>query len=80
MPNPLATVLDTCPVCGNLCRANPPRDVDHDHETGNNRELLCAWCNHGLAYIEDDKWKASAEIYLEKHSKENGHPMDAKAV
>jgi hypothetical protein len=63
-----------------ICKVNPPTDLAHNHETGEIRELLCAWCNHGLAYMEDEKWKANAEIYLEKNSKENGHSMDAKAV
>lgn len=65
-----------CAICG----VNPPSDVDHDHETEEIRDLLCAWCNHGLAYMEDSEWKKKAEIYLRKHSEESGHTMDFKAV
>jgi hypothetical protein len=68
---------------GNLCAVchiNRPRMPTMIHETGKNRELLCAWCNHGLAYMEDEEWKAKSEIYLEKHSGESRYSMDSKAV
>jgi hypothetical protein len=63
-----------------VCNLRPPTDVDHNHVTGKTREILCGKCNHGLAYMEDLKWKANAEIYLEKHSKENDHSMDRETI
>jgi len=42
-------------VCA-LCHQHPTRqfDVDHDHETGKVRGLLCHRCNISLAFFRDD--------------------------
>lgn len=53
-----------CALCG-----NPPKQyrlaVDHQHETGKVRKLLCAGCNHKLAVVEDQAFCAKAQAYLE---------------
>lgn len=42
-----------CALCG---RADEERRmaVDHDHETGTIRGLLCKWCNRGIGLLQDD--------------------------
>jgi hypothetical protein len=42
--------------------------VDHNHETGKVRGLLCRGCNHGIGNLKDDpKVLQSAAEYLMKH-------------
>jgi hypothetical protein len=52
-----------CAICG-----QPPKQkrlhVDHDHETGRVRGLLCAPCNTRLHALENLAWRAAAEAYL----------------
>lgn len=54
-----------CAICGKhqlefkrkLC-------VDHNHETGTIRGLLCSGCNYSLGFFENKMFRAKAEIYL----------------
>jgi len=42
--------------------------VDHNHETGEMRELLCQACNHLLGWIEKDPQRVRLVMkYLSKH-------------
>jgi hypothetical protein len=60
-----------CAICG-----GPPTDrrwgrlhVDHCHETGKIREMLCGCCNTALGFMKDDPNRLQAAIeYLAKHS------------
>ena len=56
-------------VCA-ICRkpSDKTLHVDHNHETGAVRELLCTHCNRGLGcYLEDTETMKRAIAYLEKH-------------
>jgi hypothetical protein len=43
-----------CPGCGNECSVHPNLSIDHCHESGRNRNLLCHNCNRGLGLLGDD--------------------------
>lgn len=56
-----------CAVCGD----NPTHDlrVDHDHESGAVRGLLCHRCNLGIGYVQDSPARARAMAdYLEANA------------
>ena len=54
-------------VCA-ICKAAPAVHVDHDHETGAVRALLCFNCNGGLGQFKDDPYLLHvAAFYVEHH-------------
>ena len=64
-----------CAICRDIETAIDARTkqfrnmaVDHNHETGRNRELLCSRCNPAVGMMKDDPVRARAVAdYLEKH-------------
>ena len=57
-----------CAICGTPAKSGEriSLDVDHDHETGAVRGLLCNSCNQGLGYLRDDPARLrAAATYLE---------------
>ena len=67
-----------CAICGihssNIEHASfdtNPLVIDHDHETGAVRGLLCPTCNSGLGYFKDNiSYLLSAAQYLLKSGKD----------
>ena len=54
-----------CAIC---YRSDLPLVVDHCHETGAVRELLCGGCNVGLGFFEDDCTRLlRAMTYVKRH-------------
>ena len=54
-----------CSICG-----RPPKNrrlaVDHDHNTGQIRGLLCGPCNTALSHVEhQSNFSQKARVYLE---------------
>lgn len=62
-----------CAICGvSVTTMKTILCVDHDHDTGAVRELLCSNCNRMLGFGQDDpKILMAGAKYLAKHKKKN---------
>ena len=57
-----------CAICGSEPTPGISLHVDHDHETGERRGLLCFKCNNALGDFNDDTGQLiRAVAYLESH-------------
>jgi hypothetical protein len=54
-----------CMICSKEHISEKRMHVDHDHETGQVRGLLCAPCNNHLGILENEEWVKKAKSYLE---------------
>lgn len=63
----LAEQGGVCAICQQGCSSGRRLAVDHDHETGVVRGLLCARCNAGIGQLrEDPETLRAAIVYLER--------------
>lgn len=53
-----------CAICHNQCSTGKRLAVDHNHQTGQIRGLLCTKCNLRIGILENLKWMEKAEEYL----------------
>jgi len=59
---------EVCAVCKNSCITKKSLSVDHDHETGKVRGLLCNRCNRALGmFMDDENILLSAAAYVKKY-------------
>jgi hypothetical protein len=45
---------DVCAICDNKCTNYSRLSVDHDHDTGKIRGLLCNRCNRAMGLFQDN--------------------------
>lgn len=58
-----------CDICKEKCVSGRQLAVDHNHDTGEVRGLLCCKCNRGLGNFGDNlDLLRNAVLYLEKYS------------
>lgn len=66
-----AMYFEQCGSCY-ICKNSEAVCVDHDHDTGKVRALLCNGCNTGIGGLQDSpKILRLAAIYLEEYGKVN---------
>jgi hypothetical protein len=53
-----------CAICKQSCPSGRMLAVDHDHNTGRVRGLLCMVCNNKLGHLENKDWIEKAMKYL----------------
>lgn len=64
-----------------ICLEVPARPcVDHNHETGQVRGILCHFCNIRLPAVEDEKYHVPAMAYLIKWAANDNHPKREEAA
>ena len=56
-----------CAICGGVNPDGRRLFVDHNHETGQIRGLLCVTCNARIGILENKDWRPLAEKYLQKY-------------
>lgn len=55
-----------CAICKGVCPTGRNLAVDHDHDTGKVRGLLCSRCNQGIGQLRNIAILQSAITYLKE--------------
>lgn len=77
----LARQGGTCAICKATCISGRALAVDHDHDTGQVRELLCANCNRALGLLRDSPTvAAAAAVYLAKWKPDDEQGMPGSGM
>lgn len=64
----VGTQSGVCAICAQPCRTRARLSVDHCHETGRVRGLLCSRCNSFIGYADENEERlVAAAEYLERH-------------
>lgn len=59
-----------CAICGKPEKDNKVLSIDHNHETGEIRGLLCNSCNTGIGHLKEKiEILEKAITYLNKYNK-----------
>jgi len=76
-----AAIGGVCEICGKQCVTGKRLSVDHDHDTGFVRGLLCMKCNSGIGKFGDsiELLKAAVE-YMARGSSESIQILNSKGV
>jgi hypothetical protein len=70
----LAAQDGRCMICRRPPAEGKTLDIDHDHETGRVRGLLCRNCNHGVGKFFEDVWLLMAAAGYLIDADCPGHP------
>lgn len=67
----LADQNGVCAICGGIDTKGNRLEVDHSHETGQIRGLLCHLCNMGLGSFRDNTtFLEAASLYLKENNEQ----------
>jgi hypothetical protein len=77
----ILAVGGVCEICGQSCSVHRNLSVDHDHDTGFVRGLLCMKCNAGIGKFGDgiELLRAAVE-YMERTDSESIQILNTKEV
>ena len=56
-----------CAICHQTCSTGRMLAIDHDHDSGSVRGLLCSKCNPGIGFFQHDSARLESAIaYLKE--------------